>query len=58
MCNTYSLGRQGPDALRPFFQAERNETANMPELPGSYWSVRPPGITVKVLGVAISGRRD
>ena len=29
MCNSYSLGRQGPDALRAFSQAERDETGNM-----------------------------
>ena len=34
MCNTYSLGRPGPDALRASFGAARDEAGNMPELPG------------------------
>ena len=36
MCNLYSLSRQGPDALRAFFQATRDETRNMPELPAIF----------------------
>lgn len=34
MCNTYSLGRQGPDALRAFLRAARDETGTKSELPG------------------------
>ena len=41
MCSTYSLGRQGPDALHAFFHAERDETGNRPELPGSYLKSTP-----------------
>ncbi len=36
MCNLYSLGRQGPAALRAYFGAERDETGNMPELPAIF----------------------
>ena len=34
MCNLYSLGRQGPDAVRAVFGVTYDETGNMPELPG------------------------
>lgn len=36
MCNLYSLGKQGADALREFFGATWDETGNMPELPGIF----------------------
>ncbi|MBE7196540.1 MAG: SOS response-associated peptidase family protein [Parafilimonas terrae] len=36
MCNLYSLGRQGPDALRAHFGALHDETGNMPELPAIF----------------------
>ena len=42
MCNLYSLGRQGSDALRQAFAVARDEAGNMPELPGIYPKTRPP----------------
>ena len=36
MCNLYALGRQGPDTLRAYYGADRDEIGNMPELPGIY----------------------
>lgn len=36
MCNLYSLGRQGPAALRATFGVTLDETGNLPELPGIY----------------------
>ena len=41
MCNLYSLGRQGADALRQSFQVTRDEAGNMLELPGIYPKTRP-----------------
>ena len=36
MCNLYSLGRQGPDALRAYFSVQHDETGNLPELPAVF----------------------
>ncbi len=34
--NLYSLGRQGPAALRDYFGAEHDDVGNMPELPAIF----------------------
>jgi putative SOS response-associated peptidase YedK len=47
MCNLYSLGRQGPAALQAFFQIDRDETGNMPELPGIFPSTAAPVVHLR-----------
>ncbi|AWN35968.1 SOS response-associated peptidase [Methylobacterium radiodurans] len=47
MCNLYSLGRQGPDALRAFFQATRDATGNMPELPAIFPNTAAPVVYLR-----------
>lgn len=47
MCNLYSLGRQGPDALRAFFQAMCNATGNMPELPAIFPNTAAPVVHLR-----------
>ena len=47
MCNLYSLGKQGPDALRAHFAAERDETGNMQSLPAIFPKTMAPVVLIK-----------
>jgi putative SOS response-associated peptidase YedK len=47
MCNLYSLGRQGPAALREAFGVSYDATGNMPELPAIFPDTRAPVVHMR-----------
>lgn len=57
MCNLYSLGRQGPAALRALFGVEHDESGNWPERPAIFPDQMAPVVVLGERGRVLTSMR-